>query len=203
MKKNRYITFICTTISCLLLPVVSFAVTSSETAIAIFAGGCFWTMQYDFDKVPGVIKTTAGYTGGTVPSPSYEQVENGTTGHYESVQVMYNPAQVSYQQLLDTYWHNTDPTNGDGQFCDSGSQYRPVIFYSDDKQKELATESKQQLINSKRFANIATQILPASVFYPAEEYHQEFYRKNPLRYNLYRTGCGRDHALQAIWNTNN
>lgn len=166
---------------------------------AVFAGGCFWTMQYDFDKVPGVIKTTAGYTGGHVANPGYEQVENGDTGHYEAVQVVYNPEKVSYQELLDYYWHNIDPQNASGQFCDTGPQYRPVIFYENNMQKSLAEKSRADLINSKRFATVATQILPASTFYPAESYHQEFYRTHATQYDLYKYGCGRAAALREIW----
>jgi peptide-methionine (S)-S-oxide reductase len=174
---------------------------STQSNVAVFAGGCFWTMQSDFDNVPGVLKTTAGYTGGNIPNPSYEQVENGDTGHYESVQVVFDPAKTSYQQLLDVYWHNTDPDNGDGQFCDTGSQYRPVIFYINEKQKEMAESSKQALIKSGRFPQVMTQILPASAFYPAEAYHQEFYRTHSVQYQLYKTGCGRDRELQKIWGT--
>lgn len=166
---------------------------------ATFAGGCFWTMQKDFDTLPGVLKTTAGYTGGSVINPTYQQVERGDTGHYESVEITFNPSQISYSQLLASYWHNIDPTNADGQFCDNGTQYRPVIFYHTDEQKKLALESKQQLINSKQFTVVVTQILPATTFYPAEEYHQAFYRKNPQQYNVYRIGCGRDKRLHELW----
>ncbi len=178
------------------------AMAIAASATAIFAGGCFWTMQYDFDKVPGVIKTTVGYTGGNVPNPSYEQVGNGDTGHYESVQIVYDPAVISYDTLLNVYWHNTDPGNGEGQFCDIGSQYRPVIFYSNDQQKQIAEASKQALIKSGRFADVETAILPASAFYPAEDYHQKFYLKSPTRFKLYEFGCGRDRELKKLWGDN-
>jgi peptide-methionine (S)-S-oxide reductase len=170
-----------------------------QTATAVFAGGCFWCMQADFDKVKGVISTTAGYTGGTVKNPTYEQVSAGGTGHYESVKVIYNPEVVSYPQLLTFYWHNIDPTNANGQFCDEGQQYRSVIFYADAQQQQLAMQSKQELINSGKFNQIATLIIPASTFYPAEEYHQEYYKKNPIRYKFYRYNCGRDQRLEQIW----
>jgi len=175
------------------------AIAALPAVTAVFAGGCFWTMQSDFDKIPGVIKTTAGYTGGNIPNPTYEQVAAGDTGHYESVQVVYDPAKTSYQKLLDAYWHNTDPSNGQGQFCDIGSQYRPVIFYLDHAQKQMAEESRQALIKSGRFPNVATEVLPASAFYPAEAYHQEYYRTHPTQFNLYEYGCGRDRELRRLW----
>jgi peptide-methionine (S)-S-oxide reductase len=183
----------------LMLSLPAFSVVPAQTDTAVFAGGCFWTMQSDFDKVPGVIKTTAGYTGGNVANPSYEQVETGKTGHYESVQVVYDPAKVSYSQLLNVYWHNIDPTNAEGQFCDIGSQYRSAIFYNNENQNQLATDSKQQLIHSGRIPQVVTQILPATSFYPAEGYHQAFYRKHPVQYSIYKYGCGRDHTLKKLW----
>jgi len=173
--------------------------TPSNTKTAIFAGGCFWCMQSDFDKIPGVIKTVAGYTGGTVKDPSYEQVSAGGTGHYESIEVYYDPSKVTYQQLLNDFWHNVDPTDASGQFCDKGQQYRAVIFYENGQQKKLAEASKQQLLDSGKFKQIATQILPASTFYPAEDYHQEYYKKNPVRYKFYRYSCGRDKRLEQVW----
>lgn len=173
---------------------------NSETAI--FAGGCFWCTQSDFDKVPGVIKTTAGYTGGEVANPSYEQVSQGGTGHYESVEVVYDPSKVSYAQLLDHFWRSIDPTDEGGQFCDRGDQYRSVIFYENAAQKKLAEASKQALIQSGKVKNIVTLILPAKTFYPAEEYHQKYYQKNPLRYRYYRFNCGRDQRLRKVWGAN-
>ncbi|VVC76619.1 Peptide methionine sulfoxide reductase MsrA [Aquicella siphonis] len=184
-----------------LFPTDIFSAQKPKTETAVFAGGCFWTMQFDFDQVPGVVNTTVGYSGGTTPHPTYEQVESGDSGHYESIEVVYNPAKVTYQQLLEIYWHNIDPTNANGQFCDSGNQYRPVIFYSSPEQKKLASESKQQLIKSGRFTKVVTQILPMKAFYPAEAYHQKFYRNHASRYDLYRKGCGRDYQLQKLWGT--
>lgn len=172
---------------------------SDKYEYATFASGCFWCTQHDFDQIKGVISTTAGYTGGEKVNPSYEEVSAGRSGHVESLQVKYDPRVVSYQQLLDFYWHNVDPTRNDGQFCDKGSQYRPVIFYHNENQKELAEKSKQRLITSNQIRPILVEILPAKVFYPAEEYHQEYYRKNPLRYKFYRYNCGRDARLKEIW----
>ncbi len=167
--------------------------------IAIFAGGCFWCVQHDFDQVDGVVSTTAGYTGGTKVNPTYKEVSAGKTGHVEAVEVNYDPNKVSYEELLNFYFHNIDPTRDDGQFCDDGNQYRPVIFYSDDKQKKLAEEYKQKLVDTKKFPAVRVQILPAQTFYPAEEYHQEYYQKNPIRYKYYRYNCGRDKRLKELW----
>ncbi len=172
---------------------------SAQTEEAIFAGGCFWCVEHDFDQVPGVISTTSGYTGGQKVNPTYEDVSAGGTGHVESVKVVYHPKEVSYQKLLDVYWHNIDPTRNDGQFCDSGSQYRPVIFYTNEEQKKLAENYKQKLIEQDKLKPILVEILPAQAFYPAEEYHQDYYKKNPLRYKFYRYNCGRDQRLQEIW----
>ena len=169
---------------------------------AVFAGGCFWCMQSDFDKVPGVVKTVVGYTGGSVSDPTYEQVSQGGTGHFEAIQVTYDPNKTNYKKLLQDFWHNVDPTDARGQFCDKGDQYRSAIFYADTNQKKLATSSKQQLVQSGRFNNIATLILPQSTFYPAETYHQDYYQKNPVRYKFYRYTCGRDKRLAQVWGTN-
>lgn len=166
---------------------------------ATFAGGCFWCIQPAFDKVQGVVSTQVGYTGGTAVNPSYEEVSAGGTGHMESVQVTYDPKQVTYRKLLCVFWHNVDPTDPNGQFCDQGAQYRSAIFYADDDQKEAAERSKQELINSKKVAHVYTQILPVSAFYPAEEYHQDYYLKNPIRYKFYRMRCGRDKRLKEVW----
>jgi peptide-methionine (S)-S-oxide reductase len=170
---------------------------------ATFASGCFWCTQHDFDQIKGVISTTAGYTGGEKVNPSYEEVSAGGSGHVESLQVKYDPKVVSYQELLDFYWHNVDPTRNDGQFCDKGSQYRPVIFYHNENQKELAEKSKKQLIAANQIHPILVETLPAKTFYAAEEYHQNYYNKNPLRYKFYRYNCGRDARLKEIWRTPN
>ncbi len=169
-------------------------------AKATFAGGCFWCMEPPYDKLPGVISTTSGYTGGKTRNPTYEQVSSGSTGHAEAVEVEYDPAKVSYEKLLDVFWHNVDPTQRDGQFCDHGSQYRTAIFYHSPEQKRLAEASKTALAKNKPFkGEIVTEITPAAEFYRAEEYHQDFYRKNPIRYKFYRTGCGRDARLKELW----
>ena len=169
-------------------------------AVATFAGGCFWCVESDFDKLPGVISTTSGYTGGRVANPDYEQVSSGGTGHAESVQVIYDPSKVTYAQLLSYFWHHIDPTVKDRQFCDIGPQYRTAVFYHDEAQKRAAEASKAALEKSKPFPQpIVTEIVPAGVFYPAEEYHQDYYKKNPLRYKYYRNGCGRDARLMQLW----
>lgn len=157
-------------------------------------------MEPLFDEIKGVISTTVGYTGGTVPSPSYEQVSSGKTGHVEAVEILYDPKYVSYENLLTTYWRNIDPTTAHGQFVDFGSQYRPVIFYHTEKQKQLAESSKKALSESGRFSKpIVTEIRPGSVFYPAENYHQDFYKKSPVRYKTYKAGSGRKSFLKKIW----
>lgn len=167
-------------------------------AKATFAAGCFWCVEAAFDKVPGVISTTSGYTGGTRKNPTYEEVSAGGTGHAESVEVAYDPTKVSYEKLLDTFWHNVDPLVKDRQFCDAGHQYRGAIFYRDETQKRLAEASRAEV--QKRFKQpVQTEIVAATQFYPAEEYHQDYYKKNPLRYKLYRSGCGRDRRLTELW----
>jgi peptide-methionine (S)-S-oxide reductase len=171
-----------------------------KSAFAVFAGGCFWCMEPPFDALDGVLSTSSGYTGGTVENPTYEQVSQGGTGHREAVRVEYDPARVSYPQLLDTFWHNVDPLDGGGQFCDRGRQYASAIFVADAEQRRLAEASKQALELSKRFEQpIATGILAAGTFYAAEDYHQDYARRNPLRYRFYRSGCGRDARLKAVW----
>jgi peptide-methionine (S)-S-oxide reductase len=167
---------------------------------ATFAGGCFWCMEAPFDTLPGVVSVTSGYTGGQKKNPTYEEVSAGGTGHTESVQVVYDPARISYGKLLDVFWHNIDPTVRDRQFCDVGSQYRSAIFYHGEEQRRLAVASKEALARSKPFKGpIVTEITAASTFYPAEEYHQQYYKKNPLRYKYYRAGCGRDRRLKELW----
>ncbi|HLX24558.1 MAG TPA: peptide-methionine (S)-S-oxide reductase MsrA [Usitatibacter sp.] len=169
-------------------------------AVAIFAGGCFWCMEPPFDNTPGVEATISGYTGGRTVNPSYHEVSSGTTGHAESVEVIYDPKVVSYEKLLDVYWHNVDPTVKDRQFCDAGTQYRTAIFYVDDEQRKAAEASKAALDKSKPFKGpVVTVIEMAGPFYPAEEYHQDYYKKNPVRYQIYRSGCGRDARLKELW----
>ncbi|MGD1867582.1 MAG: peptide-methionine (S)-S-oxide reductase MsrA [Phormidesmis sp.] len=169
---------------------------SSETAI--FAGGCFWCMEHPFDELPGVTDTISGYTGGTAENPTYTQVSNGNTGHVEAMQVTYDPTQVSYETLLTTFWHNIDPLDNRGQFCDKGSQYRSAIFYDTPEQAAIATESKAALANNFE-RPVATDILPADTFYSAEDYHQNYYQTHPVRYKVYRFGCGRDQRLSELW----
>ncbi len=172
----------------------------AKLATATFAGGCFWCMEPPFDKVKGVVSTTSGYIGGTKENPTYEEVSRGSTGHAEALQVVYDPSQVTYAQLLDVFWHNIDPLTPNAQFCDKGSQYRSAIFFHDAEQQRLAEESKQQLEVSGRFKKpIVTEIVAASTFYPAEQYHQDYYQKNPVRYRYYRFSCGRDARLKEVW----
>jgi peptide-methionine (S)-S-oxide reductase len=172
----------------------------AATAKATFAGGCFWCMEEAFEKVPGVVSVVSGYTGGLAPHPTYQQVSAGGTGHAESVEISYDPARVTYDQLLQAFWHNIDPVAMDHQFCDYGRQYRSAIFYRDDAQRRAAEASKRALKASKRFDQpIATEIVPAGPFYPAEEYHQDYYRKNPFRYHFYKWSCGRARRLKQIW----
>lgn len=169
-------------------------------AKATFAGGCFWCMEPPFDKLEGVISTTSGYTGGDQQNPTYQQVSAGGTGHTEAVEILYDPEKISYAELLDVFWRNIDPLTADRQFCDVGNQYRTGIFFHNDEQKRLAEQSKQALTASNRFAKpIVTEILPAREFYPAEDYHQDYYQKNPLRYKFYRYQCGRDQRLEELW----
>jgi peptide-methionine (S)-S-oxide reductase len=167
---------------------------------ATFAGGCFWCVVPPFEHLNGVVSVTSGYTGGQKKNPTYEEVSSGTTGHAESVQIIYDPSKISYRKLLDVFWHNIDPTVKDRQFCDVGSQYRTAIFYHNEEQKKLAEESKTTLEQSKQLPGpIYTQIVPATEFYRAEEYHQDYYKKSPVRYNFYRWNCGRDQRLKEIW----
>ena len=167
-------------------------------AKATFAGGCFWCMEPPYDELEGVISTISGYIGGTTKNPTYEQVSAGTTGHTEAVEITYDPKKVSYEQLLEIFWRNIDPLTANAQFCDSGSQYRSAVFYHDQAQKTLAEASKKR-IQSRFKQPIVTEIVAASEFYPAEDYHQDYYKKNPIRYKLYRYGCGRDKRLQELW----
>jgi peptide-methionine (S)-S-oxide reductase len=167
---------------------------------ATFAGGCFWCMEPPFDELPGVISTTSGYTGGRTKDPTYEQVSAGITGHAESVEVVFDPSKVTYARLLDVFWRNVDPVTANRQFCDSGTQYRSAIFYHTDEQKRLAEASKLALEQSGRFKQpIVTEIVAASPFYRAEEYHQDYYKKNPVRFKYYKYGCGRAKRLEELW----
>jgi peptide-methionine (S)-S-oxide reductase len=175
-------------------------VTAAHLEKATFAGGCFWCMEHPFDQIPGVISVTPGYTGGHTKNPTYEEVSAGRTGHAESVQIVYDPQKVTYQKLLSVFWHNIDPTARDRQFCDAGHQYRSAIFYHNEEQHRLALQSKEQLEKHKPFKGaIVTEIVQATEFYPAEEYHQHYYKKNPLRYRFYRYRCGRDKRLKELW----
>ncbi len=176
------------------------AAEGGQLARATFAGGCFWCMQAAFDKLDGVVSTTVGYTGGHTKAPTYEEVSAGGTGHAEAIQVVYDPAKISYAELLEVFWHNVDPTTPDKQFCDEGHQYRSAIFVHDETQRRLAEASKKALEESGRFREpIVTEIVAASVFYPAEAYHQAYYKKNPIRYKFYRYNCGRDQRLEELW----
>ncbi|CAN5763477.1 peptide-methionine (S)-S-oxide reductase MsrA [soil metagenome] len=170
----------------------------ADLATATFAGGCFWCMEPPYDQLPGVVSTTSGYTGGTAENPTYAEVSAGGTGHVEAMQVIYDPSQVSYETLLETFWHNIDPLDAQGQFCDKGSQYRSVIFYENSDQQSLAQASKQAVADQFD-QSVATEILPADDFYPAEDYHQNYYETRPIRYKVYRFGCGRDQRLAEIW----
>lgn len=177
---------------------VTGAVDAQTIAKATFAGGCFWCMEQPFDKLDGVISTTSGYTGGNFPNPTYNDVSRGKTGHTESVQIEYNPEKVSYQKLLEVFWRNIDPTIKNRQFCDVGTQYRSGIFYHNDQQKQLAEKTRQD-VKKQLKTTVFTEITPAEKFYPAEEYHQDYYIKNALLYKYYRFRCGRDQRLREIW----
>lgn len=181
-------------------PAIPAAPMTASTAKAIFAGGCFWCVESDFDKIPGVLSTTSGYTGGKTANPSYEQVSSHSTGHAEAVQVVYDPSKVSYQRLVEYFWHTIDPTVKDRQFCDVGTPYRSAIFALDAGQLKIAQASRAALEKNKPFKDpIVTEIALASEFYPAEDYHQDYYQKNPVRYKYYRYSCGREARLQQLW----
>ena len=194
------------TLAALLLVSLSFALDAATTvkvppghAVATFAGGCFWCMEPPYDKLPGVSSTISGYMGGKKLNPTYEEVSSGLTGHTEVVQVVYDPAKVTYAKLVEVFWVNVDPTVKDRQFCDSGSQYRTGIFYHDEAQRKAAEASKAALATSKPFKEpLVTPIEMAGTFYPAEDYHQDYYTKNPTRYSFYRNGCGRDARLKSL-----
>ena len=176
----------------------SFAAEKTETAI--FAGGCFWCVESDFDHVPGVVKTISGYTGGSVKDPTYKQVTAGGTGHIEAVEIHFDPAKTSYAKLLDAFWHSVDPTDGGGQFCDRGESYQTAIFATSPDQKRIAEAAKKMLMEKAGLKQpVVTPIRDATAFYPAETYHQDFYKRNPLRYKAYRYGCGRDARVLKLW----
>ena len=184
----------------LLLAATGSAGHAAEQAKAFFAGGCFWCMEEAFEKVDGVVSVTSGYMGGHKMNPTYEDVSAGITGHAESVEVVYDPAKVTYQALLDHFWKNVDPLTPNAQFCDHGTQYRSVVFYGNEEEKRLTEASKQAIEQSKKFTEpIVTQLVMASTFYPAEDYHQDFYKKNPIRYKFYKTSCGRVNRLEQLW----
>jgi len=179
---------------------IALAGPAAGRATAIFAGGCFWCEETAFEGVPGVLSVTSGYIGGRVENPTYDQVSAGVTGHAEAVQVLYDPAKISYERLLEIFWRNVDPLQKDAQFCDHGSQYRSAIFYQGEGQRNAAEASKRQLEEQARFkGKIVTEIVSAGTFYRAEEYHQDFYKKSPVRYHAYRIGCGRDARLKELW----
>ncbi len=197
---GRSIAFILALVACNPCAEATAEKMESFTKTAIFAGGCFWCMQGPFDRLDGVISTRAGYIGGHTKFPTYQEVSAGITGHAEAVTVTYDPSKIGYEKLLDVFWHNIDPTARNSQFCDHGMQYRSAIFYTDDKQKALAFASLEELKKTKPFAgDIHTQIVKADTFYEAEDYHQDYYKKNRLRYKYYRFGCGRDARLKELW----
>jgi peptide-methionine (S)-S-oxide reductase len=184
----------------ILLAAAAAANAGAPTERAVFAGGCFWCEEAAFEGLPGVVSVTSGYAGGQETHPTYEMVSSGETGHAESVQVVYDPKVTTYEKLLDVYWHNVDPTTPDRQFCDHGHQYRPAIFYADDAQRDAALESKKKIEETKPFKDkIVVEVAPVVRFWPAEDYHQDYYKKNPIRYHFYRYNCGRDRRLKDLW----
>ena len=203
--KTRYLVLVGLVLLSSILAVSAFTQTQADSenidesqfAKATFAGGCFWCMEPPYDELDGVISTTSGYIGGQKANPTYEEVSAGWTGHAEAIEVLYDPDKISYAELLDVFWINIDPTVKDRQFCDGGNQYRTGIFYHTEEQKRLAEASKKPV--EERFGMVYTEIVPASFFYPAEDYHQDYYQKNPLRYKFYRTACGRDARLKELW----
>ena len=195
--------YIITTLLMVLLMTTNSIAEDRATATATFAGGCFWCMEKPYDQLEGVISTTSGYTGGHEPEPIYKEVSAGWTGHTEAIEIIYDPQKVSYRELLEVFWRNIDPTVKDRQFCDWGSQYRSAIFFHNQEQEKEALESRKKLTETHfKEQTIHTEITAASTFYPAEEYHQNYYKKNPLRYKFYRNRCGRDQRLKEIWGEN-
>jgi peptide-methionine (S)-S-oxide reductase len=185
--------------ACVLAAAVSSAAAQTNTAKAIFAGGCFWCTEADFDKVPGVISTTSGYLNGKTKNPTYKEVSGGGSGHVEAVEIVYDPAKVTFAKLLDVFWRSIDPLVKDRQFCDTGDMYRTGVYYLDDEQKKLAEETKKTVQAKFAPRTVYTEIVKADTFYKAEEYHQDYYKKNEARYNFYRWNCGRDQRLEQLW----
>lgn len=198
-SRHRRSAALCLLAAALLSPFAVRGEDATPTASAIFAAGCFWCIEADFEKLPGVLAAESGYTGGHLANPTYEQVSAGGSGHTEAVRVTYDPARVSYAQLLEHFWKNVDPTVKNRQFCDSGSQYRSGIYWRSEGERRAAVESRDALLKSGRFREIHTEIVAAGTFYPAEAYHQDYYKKNPVRYSYYRTGCRRDERLRELW----
>jgi len=184
----------------IMLPFSTYAETSEKTETAILAGGCFWCIESDYEKLKGVRAAVSGYIGGHIKNPTYKQVSSGRSGHIESVKITYDPEVISYSKILDYFWRHIDPTRNDGQFCDNGNQYRPAIFYLNQKQKDLAIQSTEKTRKIKPFkAPLKVELIKATEFYPAEKYHQDYYKKNPIRYRFYRYRCGRDSRVEALW----
>ena len=186
---------------CVGIPTLAAPTAPVKSASAIFAGGCFWCVEADFEKLPGVLSAESGYTGGKSANPTYNEVSSGATGHAEAVRVVYDPAIVSYAALLDYFWHHIDPTVKDRQFCDTGNHYRSAIYYNNGEQRALIEQTKAGFLKSGKLKEIHTEIAPAGQFYPAEDYHQDYYKKNPIRYRYYRNGCGRDSRVAEVWGT--
>ena len=200
MRTNHLFEVSIAIVLCFLAVSIGYSGDGKSLETAVFAGGCFWCMEPPFEKLDGVVSVVSGYTGGKEKNPTYEEVSSGSTGHAESIEVRYDATKISYEQLLEVFWHNIDPTTANRQFCDRGTQYRSAIFYRDEKQKQLAEESRRKLESLPIFkGKMSTEITAASTFYPAEDYHQDYYRKNPIRYKTYRLGCGRDARLKELW----
>ena len=197
---SRYALFFAASMLAVLVPHHALAAGDDDLAVATFAGGCFWCVESDFDTVPGVVETISGYTGGAADNPTYKQVAEGGTGHREAVQIRYDPKQVSYERLLHIFWRSVDPTDDGGQFCDRGESYQTAIFAGNEEERRLAEASKEALGQSMVLdAPVVTPIEPAGKFYPAEDYHQDYYEKNPFRYRYYRFACRRDSKVQQVW----
>ena len=194
---SNHLSLIRSLLAALLLSATALA--QAATATAVFAGGCFWCIEKDFEKLPGVVAVESGYTAGKTPNPTYEQVSGGQTGHTEAVRVVYDPAKVSYAQLVEYFWRHIDPTVKDRQFCDVGTQYRSGIYWGNETERQAAEASRDALLKSGRFKTIHTELAPASTFYLAETYHQDYYKKNELRYSYYRLSCGRDARVKELW----
>ena len=197
---SRFTSFVAVSMLAVVAPQPVLAAAGDKLAVATFAGGCFWCVESDFDTVPGVVETISGYTGGSVDNPTYRQVSEGGTGHREAVQIRYDPKQVSYEQLLHIFWRSVDPTDSGGQFCDRGDSYQTALFAGTEEERRLAEASKDALERSATpMDTIVTPIEPLGEFYPAEDYHQDYYKKNPIRYKFYRFSCGRDARVQEVW----